>query len=182
MNCENAREITHRVLDGELMDASRRERHQEHLESCPLCRAHRDELQQVQSALGSLPGVPLPEGAVEDILARTVRAPRGTGALSRPRWHRWGLAAAAAVILAVGFFGGTRFVEIRQGERYSAEEVARAAEEARLALNLTARALRTGEREVLEGVSDRVAPALRRVPLRLPENRTGQQEKSSDDV
>jgi anti-sigma factor RsiW len=182
MNCENAKEMNHRVLDGELMDAERRQIHEAHLDGCPLCRAHREELRQVQSALSMLPGVPLSDDALEDVLARTVRAPRETGGTARPRWTRWGLAAAAAAILVVGFLGGTRFVEQPQEEQYTADDVARAAEDARLALNLTAQALRTGEKKIIEGVSGRVAPALQRVPLRLPANPTGQQENSNNDV
>ena len=52
MSCDTARELIHRLLDGELMDAVRREELEEHLDVCADCRRAREELGALQSACG----------------------------------------------------------------------------------------------------------------------------------
>ena len=63
----------------------------------------------------------------------------------------------------------------------SSAEVARAAEEARLVLGLTAKALRGAKKTAIEDVlAGEVSPALQRAPIRWPgESRAGRQESGN---
>lgn len=172
MNCERARQITHRVLDEELMDAGMLQEHDEHLQSCSLCREHAGEVGQVQQALRALPAVPMTEEALAEVRRRTTRAGR------LPRYWQW---TAAAAVFGVAVLG--TWLWTRQPPEPTAEELARAADETRIALGLASQALRKTQQVGIRGVlSNEVAPALRRLPLTWPEAPSAKQRKDKDDV
>jgi hypothetical protein len=86
----------------------------------------------------------------------------------RARGWRWNLAAAAAVVAIV--LSG---LWLRNGSAPTGPtdaELARAAREARMVLQLTSHALRRTERAAVQEVlTDEVSRALRRVPISWPE-------------
>ena len=180
MSCETARELIHRVLDGGPMDAVRREELDEHLEACADCRRAREELGAVQSALRGLPVRPLPDAALREVWERTTRrSPEQPVARSR-RWLDWRPAAAAAV-LALALYAAWNAGGVR--EEPTAEEVARAAEQTRMVLGLTARALRDAKQAAVKDVlADEVSPALRRVPIRWPGRAVEERRESGNGV
>jgi len=180
MSCETARELIHRVLDGELMDAVRREELDEHLGACAECRRARDELGAVQSALRGLPAQPFPDEALQEVWRRTTRSgPVRRVAVGR-RWLDWRPAAAAAV-LALALYAAWDAGVVRNEP--TAEEVARAAEETRMVLALTARALRDARQVAVKDVlADEVSPALRRVPIRWPGGANDERRESGNGV
>lgn len=169
VSCETARELIHRLLDGELMDVVRRQELEDHLDSCADCSSAQEELGAVQSALGALPELPLPDAALEEVWQRTTR--RGSARRPGParRWLDWRPAAAAAA-LALALYAAWSVDGVRTEP--TPEEVARAVEETRMVLGLTARALRDARQSaataVREVLADEVSPALRRVPIRWP--------------
>ena len=161
--CSRAQELIHRVLDGELMDASLHVELDEHLAGCASCRDVRDELTAIQRELQALRTEPLPDAALRQVWAETTDAEA-----SRRRFPGWGLdwrAAAAAAVLAVALFGlGRSF----QPERPDPQELAKAETEARLVLELASSALGRTEHVAVDGVlAGEISPALRRMPLRL---------------
>jgi anti-sigma factor RsiW len=165
--CKRAREWIQERVDGNLSAASRRIL-DDHLDGCADCREYSEEIARVHDALNRLPSPRLPADALERVWARTVDA----GETSRSRWSlpfglRPALAAAAAVIVlvAVGWFGLVREMPPAGPD----PEVARAAEEARYVLELTAKALRRSERAAMQGVlAGQVTPALERIVIDLP--------------
>jgi hypothetical protein len=75
-----------------------------HLERCAACRAELDELRTLRQLLARLPAPPPRPAALERMLKIAVRAPAPPVPLwRRPLWLRAGLAAAAVLLLAVGF-------------------------------------------------------------------------------
>jgi len=162
--CSRAQELIHRVLDGELMDASLHVELDVHLAGCASCRDVRDELTAIQRELQALRTEPLPDAALRQVWAETTDAEP-----SRRRFAGWGLdwrAAAAAAVLAVALFGlGRSF----QPERPDPQELAKAEAEARVVLELASSALSKTEHVAVEGVlAGEISPALRRMPVRLP--------------
>jgi len=165
MSCERARELIHRRLDGELMDAVRRQELEDHLDSCAACRRARAELDSVQAALRALPRIPMRDEALREVWEQTSRSRPDRASRAR-RWLDWRPAAAAAA-LALALWAAWDLGAVRTGP--SPEEVARAAEETRMVLGLTARALReVRQAAVTEVLAEEVSPALRRVPIRWP--------------
>jgi anti-sigma factor RsiW len=180
MSCETARDRIHRVLDGELMDAVRREELEEHLESCAECRRAREELGAVQSALRGLPVQPFPDEALQEVWRSTTRSGSARRVAAGRRWLDWRPAAAAAV-LALALYAAWDAGGARTGP--TAEEVARAAEETRMVLGLTARALRDAQQVAVKDVlADEVSPALRRVPIRWPGETDKERRESGNGV
>jgi anti-sigma factor RsiW len=179
MSCDTARELIHRLLDGELMDAVRREELEEHLDSCADCRRAREELGALQSALRALPQQQFPDAALGEVWERTTRRSPGRSA-RRSRWLDWRPAAAAAV-LALALYAAWNTGGVRSEP--TAEEVARAAEETRMVLGLTARALRDARQAAVKDVlADEVSPALRKVPIRWPGERDAERRESDNGV
>jgi len=160
MSCEEARRTTHRVLDGDLMDATSLRRHQKHVGSCLDCARFDAEMNDVQQALQGLTVEGLPGEALEQLLAQTSRAD-GAGPL-----RRWGLdwrALAVAAILAFALVATLDWHGPSVAPQPTSAELAQASDDARRVLALTAQALRrTGEAVVGE-----VAPALSSIPIRL---------------
>lgn len=103
MDCHQAAEHLSPFLDGEL-ESPREGALQVHLDGCPACRDHLQELERNRALLAALPRMPLPE----DLLGRVVQAVESSGPRTRvallptrrPSWNgRRVLAAAAAVVL-----------------------------------------------------------------------------------
>jgi len=180
MSCEDARERIHRLLDGELMDAVRRQELDDHLDSCADCRRARAELGSMQSALRTLPEIPFPDAALRDVWARTSRGRAARPAVRARGWLDWRPAAAAAA-LALALWAAWDFGRVRTEP--TPEEVARAAEETRMVLGLTARALREARQAVVQDVlAEEVSPALRRVPIRWPGEAGAERRESGNGV
>jgi anti-sigma factor RsiW len=173
MKCEQAIERMHQVLDGDLMEAGKRQELADHLSSCAECRRAETELTIVQQALNEMPSADLPEGALDEIWTRTSRS---RGLLV----YRWGSVAAAAVIalalLGVWQFGGLG------DPGPSRTELDRAAEDVRLVLGLTARALDKTERAAFgEVLAEEVSPALNSIPIKLPGS-SAERRKSGNEI
>ena len=66
LTCDQARELIHSVLDGDLMDASRRVALDVHLDGCSACREARAELETIQERLRGLPLTPLADAALDE--------------------------------------------------------------------------------------------------------------------
>jgi anti-sigma factor RsiW len=106
MNCNEIRPLLEANCDGEL-DPVRGREIEEHLRSCPGCAAAARTAEERRKALRrSLPRFTAPPGLRERILALT-RAPEPAAARREPsRWPMWnlgGMAAAAALALALGY-------------------------------------------------------------------------------
>lgn len=162
--CERAREVTHRLLDGDLLDAERLSRCESHLRICSGCREEADELRQIQDELRAMPVSALPEEALREVLDRTVRQ-TADGETARGWFPGWQAAAAAVLALAL-------FVVWQAGGRGPVgpgpAEIARAEAETRLVLGLTAEALRRTENATEGVLSHEVSPALRKIPIQWP--------------
>ena len=102
MTCNDAMERFHRVLDGDLMDATARTRMDKHLAVCAECAERAAQLREMQDLLRGFAESPLPDEALQVVRARTVDAPRV--AARRPRFD-WRFAAAATAVLFVAWLG-----------------------------------------------------------------------------
>lgn len=165
MKCEQAVELIHQLLDGDLMDAGDRQEMEEHLASCDGCRRADAELRTIQQSLRAMPADSLPDDVLDSVWTSTTKSGGG-------RVYRWGLAAAAAVLvvslLGLWQFGPPGAVEPTQAE------LDRATEEARMVFGLTAQALRKTERAAFKSVlAEEVSPALRSVPIQWPSPSAG---------
>jgi anti-sigma factor RsiW len=185
LNCARAVGYVHQRLDGDELEPERAEWLSTHLQGCADCRQAEEELQQIQQALGGLSVDPFPQDALDEVWDRTTRAS------GRRAWADWRVIAAAAV-LALAFFGiwqvSDRAVpanEIAVADAGPSDaELARAVVEARYVLNLTATALRRSERAAIgDVVGKRVAPALRKIPLLIPDRpeRSRETRKNGED-
>ncbi len=157
--CARARRVAHSLLDGDAGPGALADL-EAHLAVCPSCRELVADLEIVRAGLRELREHPLPCGALEEVLDRTVRASEGRRRAAR--WAAWATAAAAATILLA-------LTWIRPGPPAApvGGDLARARREAGIALSLAAGAIRETERAASDRVlAARVAPALRRVPVR----------------
>lgn len=180
VDCERARELIHQVLDGELMDARFREQLHVHLAGCGECREVEADLGRIQLGLRGLAELPLPDTALQEVWDATSR-PRG----SRNPWVErvldWRFVAAAAVLI-VALAGSWQWIQPTRNEP-NAAELAQALEETRMVLEMTAEALRKAKRVGVDDVlTDEVAPALRDLPIDLPQTPPKKRRKSRDDV
>ena len=164
MRCEQAREVIHRVLDGDLMDAVKRNDLEGHLAACESCREFDADLREVRDQLRSLPVVPLPAAALDEVWRRTSRRP----GISRVR--HWALdwrAVAAAAVLALAFSGVLRWNPNGSAVAPDHDNLARSEAEARYVLQLVGEALRkTEQAAVQEVLTEQVSPALDTLPIR----------------
>jgi len=180
VDCERARELIHQVLDGELMDARFREQLHVHLAGCEECREVEADLGRIQTGLRGLAELPLSDAALQEVFASTSRS----GGNPSPWMERvldWRFVAAAAV-LVVALAGAWQWIQPARNEP-SAAELAQALEETRMVLEMTAEALRKAKRVGVDDVlTDQVAPALREMPIDLPESPPVERRKSRDDV
>lgn len=185
LDCARAVAHVHQRLDGDELDAEKARWLSQHLEQCADCSQAEAQLQQIQQALRGLNVNPFPQDALDEVWDRTTRADR------RPAWADW-RAIAAAAVLALAFLGiwqvsdrAAPTTEVAVAEAVPSDaELARAAAEARFVLNLTATALRRSERVVIEEVmGKRVAPALRKIPLLMPDRpeRSREPRKNGED-
>ena len=159
MTCEQARATLHELLDGDSVD--REQEYRDHIAACSGCREADRDLQTIQTELRALPLAALPDTALERVWRDTTR-PKGRQ-VSRRRFRGmdWRPAAAAAALAAVLL--GVHFVGPPDP---SEAELNQAAVEARMVLQLTARALRQSEETVIrEVLAKEVSPALGRAPI-----------------
>jgi hypothetical protein len=159
--CRDARELLEGYLDGELVerDAERVRRHLEGERTagsptapgCSDCRRELRRAERLRAELRALPPEPCPDDVVERVMGvarqEPPRAPtrlrfRPTGADAAASWLRLGVLAAAAAVL---LWLGVRAVRepapepaAMHADAYTAEELARAEEELRLALSYVA--------------------------------------------
>jgi len=157
--CAAARRAIHVSLDAELMDATIRQMLDEHLKCCAACRDFAAEMQTIQEGLHSLPEIRLPDQALERVWERTVRSRRSA---LRPRL--WMPAAAAALVIVALAGLWLRNGSTPQGPTEA--EIEQAAQQARVVLGITSRALHRTERAAFDEVlSEEVSGALRRMPI-----------------
>ena len=185
LNCARAVGYVHQRLDGDELDPDRAQWLSRHLQKCADCRRAEEELRQIQQALRGLSVDPFPQDALDEVWDRTTRT------AGRRGWADW-RAIAAAAVLALAFFGmwqvsdrAVTTTEVAVAEPGPSDaELARAVVEARYVLNLTATALRRSERAAIEEVvGKRVAPALRKIPLLMPDRseRSRESRKNGED-
>ncbi len=159
--CDRYRDLIHSKIDGDL-DAEGERELRVHLAVCPSCREEATSLESVAAGLRSLAPAPMPDDLFDAALARTSRGSRGRVLPFVRKRAAWiGLAAAAAItaaILVPSYF--------RAPSGPSPAEVARAREEAQLALSIAAKALRRAETAGDRVLTDEVSPALQRIPIR----------------
>jgi anti-sigma factor RsiW len=151
-------------MDGPL-DPAREADLSAHLARCAACREHEAGLLLVRRALRALPEAPLPDEDLAQVWARTVDGPPVR--LERPaRWAALTAAALVAGLAIVLIQVGTGPVEPPPSQA----EIAQAAQDARLALGLAARAMQRSEHAAVNQVlAGEVQPALSRIPIRWSE-------------
>ena len=160
--CSAAMELFHRVLDGDLMEATDRQGVEAHLSVCSECAEKAGQLREMQDLLRGMAEQPMPDDAMHEVWQRTLRAP---GVPTRRRWRDWRFAAAAAVVIFATFIG-MRLYPVPVDNR----DARRAAQEVRLVLQLTANALkRTEEVTFREVFAKEVSPALQKVGIIWPQ-------------
>lgn len=160
-DCGRARSTLHGLLDGDAVEPRVERAYREHLAVCSSCRETDRDLRMIQGELKELPLQALPDTALERVWRRTVRAEAARPTRRRFAGLDWRAVAAAAVLAAV-LLGLQSIVKPEPSEA----ELNQAAVEARMALLLTARALRHSERTVMrEVLAKEVSPALERAPI-----------------
>jgi anti-sigma factor RsiW len=164
--CSAAMELFHRVLDGDLMDAGQRQGMEAHLVVCSECAEKAEQLREMQDLLRGMAEQPMPDDARDEVLVRTVQAPR-----ERPAWRRldWRLAAAAAVVLFATWIGMSEGPFDRKPDD-EALTAMQAAQDVRKVFQLTANALKRSEEAVFREVfAEKVSPALQKVGILWPQ-------------
>jgi predicted anti-sigma-YlaC factor YlaD len=173
--CAEARAAIQDLLDGPLA-GRRRQALDEHLARCSACREVQSGLRNVRLALRSLPEIPLPEDALAEVWARTIDAPRPTGAAARPVGWKTVAALAASLLLAVVLLWSGRVPGARQApspDDMTQAEIEQIQRETRQALRVTAAAVHLSREVALDRVLEReISPAIRRIPVRWPETGT----------
>ncbi len=148
MRCGTALDLIDPLLDDEL-DASVAEELQRHLEACPSCSDEAAAARRILKELRSLPELDPPPRVAEHVHRTIERDPSGRHARSGRRFRLGWMAAAAALVLAVGSIGVVR------NQAASADaEARRAAAEVTTALacisKITQRANRAVQNEVID--------------------------------
>jgi len=162
--CARALETLHGLLDGDAIGPTVERAYREHLAVCSTCRETDRDLRLIQGELKELSLPALPDTALERVWRRTVRAEAARPTRRRFAGLDWRAVAAAAALAAI-LLGLPSIVAPEPSEA----ELTQAAVEARMALLLTARALRHSARTVMRAVlAKEVSPALERAPI--PEN------------
>ncbi len=169
MSCEEIRKQVHLDLDGDVRGAAADRRVTEHLASCAGCRAWADEHAAIQSSLRSLPELQLPDLALQRIWKRTSRSDeRPVRSIYRHRGLRAVAMAAMVLAAAIGIWS---WRQPGPSVQPSEAELQVAAQEARIALELVAGALRRTRRVALRDVLvDEVSGTLRKVPVDWPDS------------
>jgi anti-sigma factor RsiW len=195
--CDGAFELLHLRLDGVKLEVEQERRLQSHLSACPACGEAAAQLGRLQDGLRDLPHVPLPDSALEEVWRRTSRRPPFGGWLGEWMLDWRAAAVAAALCLALvavwqlgqplGLVDRPPIAEDLGAGEPSEEELARAAAEARLVLQMTAQALRATQRTAVDEVlAGQVSPALRSTTIRWPGSAArqsgGSRGKGNDDV
>jgi predicted anti-sigma-YlaC factor YlaD len=178
LDCEAAREAVHVLLDGDLLEAGRRQALDEHLAGCPACREFEAESRWLQGALRSLAVPAMPDTALEQVWNATTReaSPAKVIRPARGRFEWRALAAAAA--LAFVLYGAWDLGRVRPSTP-SPEEVARATEQMRMVLGVTANALHEARTVAVDEVlAGEVSPAIRKIPIRFPGEARARQKES----
>ncbi|MCP3981478.1 MAG: hypothetical protein GY716_19440 [bacterium] len=175
LDCRRARELGHRSLDGESLAAAERETLDGHIAVCDECRDMHAELRTIQGALRSMAPAPLADEALDEVWDRTVRRRAFSG------WD-WRHAAAAALLFVTTVAMLWTARGLQPADEPTEAEIAQAAAEVRMVLGLTGRALERSERAALRGMRDGVAPALSKIPIRLPSRVDAEPAKDGDGV
>jgi len=157
-------ELFHRVLDGDLMEATERQGMEDHRVVCSECAEKTAQLREMQDLLRGMAEQPMPDDAVDEVWDRTVRAPRGR---TQRGWRDWRFAAAAAIIVFATWIGVKQFPVINGTG--PDDEAMRAAQEVRMVLQLTANALKRSQEVAFREVfAEEVSPALQKVGILWP--------------
>ncbi len=103
--CESYETLISALLDGALEESERREL-EDHLASCPACRAYLEDLKAIQTAIGGL-DVPAPAGftgKVMDKIRAESQPAKKAKTIRFPRWQRWAAAAACCALVLAGLW------------------------------------------------------------------------------
>jgi len=168
--CAAAREELHHAFDGDGPGAGA----PDHLDGCSACRDWASDLAELRRAMSALPQPAFPDEALQEVWSRTVDRPGRP--LGRPAWA-W--AVAAALLLAAVGLGLWGFLAPESAQEQptvaastaepTEEEIRKAAEEVRMVLALTSRAVRRSERVAMRRIlAGQVAPALDRTVVDWP--------------
>jgi anti-sigma factor RsiW len=142
-SCEVARRSIHRRLDGEALGDGERRQLDRHLDSCAECRESDEDLRAILGGLRAIPQQTMPDGALQEVFDRTVRADRAGRKRTLRRWGvDWRMAAAAVVTAGVIGIWFAFYPPAPRPAEPTQAELAQAAEDARMVLGLTAQALR----------------------------------------
>ena len=157
MSCDLALDLIDPMLDDEL-DVSVAEDLHRHIDACPSCSGEAASARRVLTELRSLPNLDPPPRVVENVRRTIDRDSSSHRARQGGRYRLGWMAAAAALVLAVGVVG-----MVRNQTASTNAEARRAAEEVTYALacvsNITQRANRAVQYEVID---HRVIPAAAR--------------------
>jgi len=165
LDCEQAREAIHALLDADLVDADVKHAARAHLAGCATCREFEADLRETQTKLRSLPELVLPERAFQEVLDRTVRASRSNRPAQSSGWRQFAAAAAVLFVAMLAVWQGRESHPTGPTER----ELRQAAAEVQMALGLTSGAIRrTQQAAIREVLVDEVSPALKKVPIAWP--------------
>lgn len=163
MDCPEARRALQERMDIAL-PAEWEEGLEDHLRICPRCRRIEADLHAMREALRALPVRPLPEKSLARVWAATVGAPAAPR--PRPSLRRWWGAGIAAALAFAGLSALAVLLCPPAPTSPTPEELAQAADETRLVLALTGRALERSERAAVGDVlAEEVSPALQQVPI-----------------
>jgi hypothetical protein len=104
MNCENFENIVNDLARAKMMDAVARERGLAHAETCQRCAERLADERALTAGLKALSASDEEKAAPDRVEAALLAAFREQPIRERfsPRWPRWALAAAAAILVAVG--------------------------------------------------------------------------------
>jgi len=159
--CEEALEWIEPYLDGDL-PGEEADRLKAHLGRCPACAAELQLAEKIQRELRALPQLDCPP----EVMERVERAGRGEVVAFRPRQRTSLRLMAAAALLALSVGGGALFLYLqRPPDQPSAQEIAQATADAKLALAYLGKATRRASADLQQEVLAKrlVVPATRGV-------------------
>ena len=172
--CTAARETIQDLFDGPV-SAGRRESLDGHLAGCRECRDARAGLDTVRAALQAMPEIPLPDDALDEVWARTVRATSDEASSWGWGWKPAMVLAASILLTAMVVLWSQRIeptaLPAVAENTYTDEQIDQARAELRQVMAITAGAFDRSRHAAFDRVIEgEVSPAIRRIPIHWPES------------